>query len=144
MLKVKPMYKAQRPLPGRATPIGPWVTCCLTRGWRSYWPRSPYKRWSQWMNTCLSCLINIQSKILFECVVVRHKYCWLHLAIWASSWDYGTYHIGSSAVSPEPLLFAHMKYGSRRRVQPKIRHLAPLDGCTCAYEEWVYGGRKVP
>ena len=28
-------------------------------------------------------------------------------------------------VSPEPLLFAHMKYGSRRRVQPKIRHLAP-------------------
>ena len=29
-------------------------------------------------------------------------------------------------VSPEPLLFAHMKYGSRRRVWPKIRHLAPL------------------
>ena len=23
------------------------------------------------------------------------------------------------AVSPEPTLFAHMKYGSRRRVQPK-------------------------
>ena len=37
------------------------------------------------------------------------------------------------AVSPEPLLFAHMKYGSRRRVQPKIRHLAPLDGCACAF-----------
>ena len=36
------------------------------------------------------------------------------------------------AVSPEPLLFAHMKYGSRRRVQPKIRHLAPLDGCAFA------------
>ena len=28
------------------------------------------------------------------------------------------------AVSPEPSLFAHMKYGSRRRVRPKIRHLA--------------------
>ena len=27
------------------------------------------------------------------------------------------------AVSPEPSLFAHMKYGSRRRVWPKIRHL---------------------
>ena len=39
------------------------------------------------------------------------------------------------AVSPEPLLFAHMKYGSRRMVQPKIRHLAPLDGCACAFEE---------
>ena len=39
------------------------------------------------------------------------------------------------AVSPEPSLFAHMKYGSRRRVPPKIRHLAPLDGCTCAFEE---------
>ena len=32
-------------------------------------------------------------------------------------------------VSPEPLLFAHMKYGSRQRVRPKIRHIAPLDGC---------------
>ena len=35
------------------------------------------------------------------------------------------------AVSLEPSLFAHMKYGSRRRVWPKIRHLAPLDGCAC-------------
>ena len=26
-------------------------------------------------------------------------------------------------VIPEPSLFAHMKYGSRRRVQPKFRHL---------------------
>ena len=47
-------------------------------------------------------------------------------------------------VSPEPSLFAHMKYRSRRRVQPKIRHLAPLDDCACMFEEWVYGGRKVP
>ena len=31
---------------------------------------------------------------------------------------------------PEPSLFAHMKYGSRRRVGPKLRHLATLDGCT--------------
>ena len=44
----------------------------------------------------------------------------------------------------QPLLFAHMRYGSRRRVRLKIRHLAPLDGCTCAFEEWEYGGRKVP
>ena len=29
------------------------------------------------------------------------------------------------AVSPKPSLFAHMKYGNRRRVQPKIRHLVP-------------------
>ena len=36
-----------------------------------------------------------------------------------------------------------MKYGSRPRVWPKIRHLAPLDGCACAFEEWVYGGPKV-
>ena len=26
------------------------------------------------------------------------------------------------AVSPEASLFAHMKYGSRQRVQPKIKH----------------------
>ena len=49
------------------------------------------------------------------------------------------------AVLPEPLLFTDMKYGSRRRVRPKIRrHLAPLDVCACAFEEWVYGGWKVP
>ena len=48
------------------------------------------------------------------------------------------------AVSPEPLLFAHMKYESRRRVRPTTRHLASLDGCACFFEEWVYGGRKVP
>ena len=48
------------------------------------------------------------------------------------------------AVSPEPLLFAHIKYGSRQRVRPKIRHLASLEGCACAFEVWVYGGRKVP
>ena len=35
------------------------------------------------------------------------------------------------AVSPELSLFAHMKYRSRPSVRPKIRHLAPLDGCTC-------------
>ena len=28
------------------------------------------------------------------------------------------------AVSPEPLLFAHIKYGRGRRVGPKIKHLA--------------------
>ena len=48
------------------------------------------------------------------------------------------------AVSPESSLFAHIKYGSRQRVGPKIRHLAPLDGRACVFEEWVYGGRKVP
>ena len=48
------------------------------------------------------------------------------------------------ALIAEPSLFAHMKYGNRGRVWPNIRHLAPLDGCTCAFEEWVYGGRKVP
>ena len=37
-------------------------------------------------------------------------------------------------VMPEPSLFAHMKYGSRRRVRPNIRHLAPLDCCACVFE----------
>ena len=39
------------------------------------------------------------------------------------------------AGSPEPSLFAHMQYGNRRRVRPKTRHLAPLDGCASAFEE---------
>ena len=45
-------------------------------------------------------------------------------------------------VSPQPLLQV-MKYGSRQ-VQPKIRHLAALDGCAYMFEEWVYGRQKVP
>ena len=44
------------------------------------------------------------------------------------------------AVSPEPSLLARMKYENR----PKIRHLALLDGCACAFEERVYGRRKEP
>ena len=48
------------------------------------------------------------------------------------------------AVPPEPSLFAHIKYGSIRRVLPKVRRLAPLDGCVSAFEECVYGLRKVP
>ena len=48
------------------------------------------------------------------------------------------------AVSPEPSLFAHMKYGSRRKVRPEIRHLVPWDGWVCAFEDWVYGEQKVP
>ena len=48
------------------------------------------------------------------------------------------------AVSPEPSLFAHIIYGSSRRVRPNIRHLAPLDGSAYTFKELVYGGRKVP
>ena len=39
-------------------------------------------------------------------------------------------------VSPEPSLFAHMKNESRQWVRPKIRHIAPLGGWACAFEEW--------
>ena len=70
--------------------------------------------------------------------LVHHQYNW------ASSWDYGTYHIGIHAVSPELSLFSHIKYGSRQRFWPKITHLAPLHGCACAFKECFYGGRKVP
>ena len=35
----------------------------------------------------------------------------------------------------ESSLFPHTKYGSRRRVRPKVRHLAPLDSCVCTFEE---------
>ena len=38
------------------------------------------------------------------------------------------------AVSPEPSFFAHNKYRSRRRIRPKLRHLAPLLGCACVFE----------
>ena len=55
---------------------------------------------------------------------------------WASSWDNGTpaktqASLRIRTVSPEPSLFAHTKYGRRRRVWPKKNNLAPLDGCAC-------------
>ena len=48
------------------------------------------------------------------------------------------------AASPEPLLFANMKYGNRGRIRPKIRNLAPLADCTYAFEDCIYRGWKVP
>ena len=59
-----------------------------------------------------------------------------------------------STVLPEPWLFAHMKYGSRQMVQSKIRHLAPLNSCTWAFEfmedekchnfmRWLKYGKKL-
>ena len=53
------------------------------------------------------------------------------ILIWASSWDYGTSHTRPA-----------IKYGNGKRVRPKLGHLAMLDGCACAFEEWVYGGWK--
>ena len=41
------------------------------------------------------------------------------------------------AVWPAPSLFAHIKYGNRRRVRPNIKDLATLDGCASVFEEWV-------
>ena len=92
----------------------------------------------------------------------RYKICagshmFLHLQVsisWAGSWDYGTYHKGdqrrlrrvcASAQSRQSLRCSH----TRSMVEhdgsdQKIRHLTPLDGCACAFEEWGYGGRKVP
>ena len=39
------------------------------------------------------------------------------------------------AVMPEPSLFAYIKYGSRRRVWPKIRRVAPVDCCARMFED---------
>ena len=62
--------------------------------------------------------------------------CSISMNKWSSSWDYGylshrrpakaQVSLRICAASPEPLLFAHIKYGSRRRVRLNIRHLALL------------------
>ena len=75
-----------------------------------------------------------------------HQFAWINNARdkWASSWDDNTYHIGdqrrlrrpcASAQSHQSLrCTAHMKYGSRRRVKPKCRHLAPTGWlCMCVW-----------
>ena len=46
-------------------------------------------------------------------------------------------------VRPEPSLFAHMKYESRRRVNQKIRHhLAPLDAAPARLKKEVREDEK--
>ena len=78
--------------------------------------------WMQWV-TCkypiyrYNFACNILHSYLDECI----SYIYI---IWASSWDYGTYHIGD-------------QYGSRRKVRPKVIYLAPLDCCACAFEEFL-------
>ena len=68
----------------------------------------------------------------FQNIFSQYKVFFFFIYKCASPWDYGTYHIGDQwrlrwacAVSPEPSLFAHMKYERRRRVRRKNRHLAP-------------------
>ena len=60
-----------------------------------------------------------------------------HNFVSASSWDWYLSHrrpakaqesLRIRAISPEPSMFAHIKYGSIRRARPQIRHLVPLDG----------------
>ena len=63
---------------------------------------------------------------------------------WASSWDYGTYHIGDQGRLRQACTYVQSRQSLVVRARPKIRHLDPLDGCACASEECVYGGRKVP
>ena len=81
------------------------------------------------------------------CQLGRVKYFSQLMRLWYLSYRWPAKAQASlriCAVSPEPSLFAHMKYGSRRSIWPKIRHLTQLDGCACVFKEWVYGGRKVP
>ena len=79
--------------------------------------------------------------VLCPCCQSAENKSWSFI-IWASSWDYGTYHIGdqrrlrwacASALSRQSLPFAHMWFGSRQTVRSKIMHLAPLDGYTCVW-----------
>ena len=72
---------------------------------------------------------------------------------WASSWDYGTYHIGDQRRLRRACASAHSRLSLRcshtwtmevdEGSDQKIWHLAPLDGSTCAFKEW-FGERKVP
>ena len=138
---------------GNLTPIfqncliswGNPATPLLIGAWQYTHPLSPLLN-TESPGTSSATLYFLRYSQIFFCMQVQQN-----RIKWASPWDYGTYHIGDqrrlrracASVWPEPLLFAHMKYGSRRRVWPNIRHLDPLCGCACAFEEWVYGGRKV-
>ena len=67
---------------------------------------------------------------------------------WASSWDYGTYHIGDQRKLRRACTYAQSHQSLRcartwsmeadEGSDRKIKDLPPLDGCACAFEEWVY------
>ena len=67
---------------------------------------------------------------------------------WASSCDYGTYHIGDQQRLRRDCMDAFAvrthEVWKQTKVWPKIRDLALSDGLACTFEEWVYGGQKVP
>ena len=70
--------------------------------------------------------------------------------IWANSWDHDTYHLGDQRRLRRAVQCRHNIRCSHtwsmevdETFDQNIRHLAQLDGCTCAFEEWVYGGLKV-
>ena len=102
-----------------------------------------YHKLMSWLICAISSEPIVRGCFICECVCL--------CVIVASSW-YSSYRrpakaqasLRIRAVSPGPSLFAYIKYGSGWRVRQNIRHLAFLDGCTCAFEVWVYGGRKVP
>ena len=83
---------------------------------------------------------------LFTSILVLEDY-------WASSWDYGTYRIGDQrrlrracacTQSRQSLRCLHTWSMEVDEGSDQKWHLAPLDGCACAIEEWVYEGQNVP
>ena len=93
--------------------------------------------------------IQREDSIIDDMSAELQKYCQVK---WASSWDCGTYHIGDQRRLRRDCAFAQSRQSLRcsltwsmevrQRVRPKIRCLAPFDGCACTFEEWVYGGQK--
>ena len=59
---------------------------------------------------------------------------------WASSWDYGTYHIGDQRRLRRDCADQSLRCSQTWSIEiaegfdQKIRYLAPLDGCACAFE----------
>ena len=128
--------------------------------WKPYFVKYPvYQRLLE-QHKRVGNIINLFTSVKSAHIFHHYTNCWLwhwwkteRKEIWASSWDYGTYHIGgqrslrracASAQSRQSLRCSHtwsmeVDEGSYQ----KSRHLAPLDGCACVFEEWVYGGQKV-
>ena len=94
------------------------------------------------IKTCLFCCHNQQQ------IADTTNNRMLHILIkWASSWDYGTYHIGDQqrlrracafAPSRQSLrLFAHMKYGSRRKGPSENQTSSPTAAHACLKNEFM-------
>ena len=98
--------------------------------------------------------VNLGPVIQLFSTVFSFSFVTIKLQKWDSSWDNGTYRTGDQRRLRRACASAQSNHSLRcsytwtlevdEGSYQNIRHLAPLNGCACIFEKWIYGGWKVP